>query len=664
MFGGKHIRKLNGKSLILRKISLFIAASLALSFPAWSKDSNDAVATAPFQPLPVQAFAVLPFVEKAKISPDGTQIAGLFSVRGEQRIAMMPILGDRKKAVIIPVPEQTEVSWIRWTGNDNIVVGLYALMPVYGDRWYVSRLIGVNRHSRKITRILWDAGGQNAADLLWVATDGSPDILVSAQESIYTDTPGFWPTVYRVDVTNGRKKKVETGRSNIFDWIADHDGEVRLGISYLEKTASSTLLYRPNPSSSLRTIDKVRLADEESLTIPFHFRPNSDRGFALKDMPNGRTTVVEMDIPSGDIIRTIYDQKDVSGVFLAANGAKLLGIFTRDQTNPLHWLDPIMAGHQETLNAASPLSSVRIESISDDQSKMLVRFSTADNPGLLYYFDAVTGDLLRFASINENIGGKRLSRAQMVRYKARDGLEIEAVLTMPRGAGDKNLPFIIMPHGGPWAHDDLTYHYWAQFLAERGYAVLQPNFRGSTGYGKAFEKAGQGQLGLAMQDDLTDAVRWAAAEGIADPNRVCIIGGSYGGYAAMWGIVKDPDLYRCAVSVNGVANLRREVNDFGTKLMGRLYRSQWQKMTPDFSAVSPINAVDRIKTPLLLIHGKRDVTVDHSQSVRMHSAMQKHGKISEFISVPLADHYFTREADRITLLSSIEKFLKTHNPPD
>ena len=310
------------------------------------------------------------------------------------------------------------------------------------------------------------------------------------------------------------------------------------------------------------------------------------------------------------------------------------------------------------------VTNAHIESYSRDHGKLLVRFSTPDNPRLLYLFDAASGNFVQLAAVNGAIGSKRLSRSKFVQYRARDGLEIEGVLTMPRGRAEKNLPFIVMPHGGPWGHNGLTYDYWAQFLAERGYAVLQPNFRGSTGYGDKFLKAGQGQLGFAMQDDVSDGVLWAVAEGIADAKRVCIVGASYGGYAAMWGIAKDPDQYRCAVSINGVSNLRREVNDFGGTLRERLYRDQWQKMTPDFAAVSPINAIARMMTPLLPIHGKKDVTVDHGQSSRMYSAMKGAGKSVEFVSIPLADHYFTREADRLTLLTSIETFLRRYNPPD
>jgi dipeptidyl aminopeptidase/acylaminoacyl peptidase len=182
--------------------------------------------------------------------------------------------------------------------------------------------------------------------------------------------------------------------------------------------------------------------------------------------------------------------------------------------------------------------------------------------------------------------------------------------------------------------------------------------------GTEFLRKGQGQMGLAMQDDISDGLAWAVKEGLADPRRACIVGASYGGYAAMWGVAKDPELYRCAVSIAGVANLRREVNDFGNALLGRKFRDDWQRMTPDFAAVSPINAVDRIKAPLLLIHGKKDITVDVVQSTSMGSRMRGAGKQVELVVLPEADHSFTREADRLTLLTSLETFLLKHNPPD
>ena len=288
-----------------------------------------------------------------------------------------------------------------------------------------------------------------------------------------------------------------------------------------------------------------------------------------------------------------------------------------------------------------------------------------DRPGAIYYYNAKNGLLQRLAAINDRLGPtRRLAPVRLIAYKARDGLAIEGVLTLPVGRDPHKLPFIVMPHGGPWAQDGLDYDYWVQFLANRGYGVLQPNFRGSTGYGTEFLRKGEGQLGLAMQDDVTDAVSWAVNQGLADASRVCIVGASYGGYAAMWGIIKDPDQYRCAISISGVSSLRREVNDFANDLHERNYRDDWKRMAPDFDAVSPIKAVERIKTPLLLVHGKKDITVAYAQSAKMYDRMRNAGKTVELVSLPLADHYYTRQEDRIALLTAMENFLAKYNPAD
>ncbi len=636
-----------------------------LSFGASAQAPAPPAAAVQFEPLPTTVFASLPFSEMTELSPDGTHIAGLFAVNGRQSIGIIPVVGDRSKAVFVGLPDLTEAGWIRWVGGDNIVIGLSALLPVETDNWYISRLIGINRSSGKVTKLLWDLHGQNAADLVWVPTDGSREILVAGQDSIY-ESPEFWPSVYRVDVATGHRKIVMKGRGGVMDWGADTLGRIRYGVGYRDDSTRATLFYRGADESGFRAIDRASLRDDEALAVPVLFVPGTDNGVVYRTLDDGRTVLAEVDLPTGKLVRTVAaaDQGNVVAAIPSPDGSRLLGFYASDDRRQVNWLDPAMARSQEALNAMSPASRVVIDSYSNDLSKMLVRIGTSDNPGLLYYYDAATDSLTKLAAMNDEIGGKRLSRAKMIRYKARDGLEIEGVLTMPRGRAATGLPFIVMPHGGPWGHDELAYDYWAQFLAERGYAVLQPNFRGSTGYGAAFEDAGEGQLGFAMQDDVTDGVRWAIGQKIADPKRVCIVGASYGGYAAMWGIVKDPDLYRCAISIAGVSNLRREVNDFGGTLRAKLHRIQWQKMTPDFAAVSPINAVDRIKTPLLLIHGKKDVTVDHNQSTRMVAAMTKAGKPVDFVSLPLADHYFTREADRLLLLQSIEAFLAKHNPPD
>ncbi|MFC4290841.1 alpha/beta hydrolase family protein [Sphingorhabdus arenilitoris] len=615
--------------------------------------------------LPMEAFAKLPFVEQPSISPDGTHLAGLFAINGQQRIVITPLVKDAGKQIILGVPDETSVYSVRWVNDNNILLGVYSLIRVESDRWYVSRLLSVNRVSGEVQRLLPRMGGQNAADVLWVPSDGSNEILVSAQDSIYTNVEGFWPSVYKVNVETGTFRRHVPGKFDVLDWGADADGNVRLGIAYDDATRRSTLLYAKEDSRGFRAIERANLREDERLNIPFLFIPGTDKGLVMKDNDDEKTIIVETDMATGQDVRTVFeaDSGDVESVMLSYDGKALLGVETSEAGEKI-WFDGKLKAAQEQLEAAAKNADVDIISFNRDQSKLVVRISSPDNPGLIYIYDTNSQDLAQFASVNEQIGNRRLARPKLVQYKARDGLEIEGVLTLPKGRTGKNLPFIVMPHGGPWAHDTLTYDYWAQFLANSGYAVLQPNFRGSTGYGKKFVDAGKGQMGLAMQDDVTDGVKWAVEQGIADPKRVCIVGASYGGYAAMWGVVKDPDLYRCSISIAGVSAVRREVNDFGNSVRERLYRDQWREMAADFNAISPINGVDRIKAPLLLIHGKKDVTVDHIQSEKMHKAMEKAGKNVEFVSIPLADHYFTREEDRKTLLSSMASFLAKHNPAD
>jgi len=647
-------------------ICRFLLAAFLMTGSVFAKTPPPVVApvvTAPTAPPSVEAFASLPFVERAALSPDGNHIAGIFGVAGEQKIVIMPLVGGASKTIILGVPDGTQPGRVLWVNNDNIIVSLTGLLPVETDRWYVTRLLAVNRINGKHTKLLWDMNGQNAGDVLSVPNDGSNEILVAAQDTIYSNFPGFWPTVYRVDVTNGKKRRVVIGREGVFDWGADHLGQLRVGVGYSDGGLTSRLIYRRSNAEALRVVDKANYKRDEVLTVPFLYLPGGDNALVMRDNDAGRTSIFEVDLATQKTVRTIFEpeQGDVEGA-ITSNDGKLLGAYTTDKKNPIVWFDPDLADLQANFNKSVPNLRVHIESMSADRSKMLVRIDAAETPGSIYFYDTKVGVLQKIASVNEKLGSKKLSPVELVRYKARDGLEIEAVLTTPKGKDARNLPFIVMPHGGPWAHDSLNYDYWAQFLASRGYVVMQPNFRGSTGYGTAFLNKGKGQMGFAMQDDITDGVKWAVSQGIADAKRVCIVGASYGGYAAMWGIAKDPDLYRCAISISGVAALRREVNDFGNYLKGNLYKTQWQEMTPDFNAVSPINAVAKIKTPLMLIHGKRDVTVDHVQSQKMFNAMTKAEKVVEFVSLPLADHYFTREVDRITLLSSMEAFLAKHNP--
>jgi dipeptidyl aminopeptidase/acylaminoacyl peptidase len=620
----------------------------------------------PLKQIPASSFAKLPYIENAEISPNGKMIAGLFGVDGRQVIGAFLLDGNKSTVAKLSVPDSMQVTGILWVNDDNIILSVTSIIRVYGYDMNVGRLLAVHLPTKKITQLFKESKG-SMADVVWTPTDGSHEILVSADDSIYSDDPdAYWPSVYKIDVTTGQKKTVLKSKAGVSSWSADRAGNVRAGIAYDGMRLTSRLLYRSEANRDFSVVERAKLMAEENLRVPFMYIPGTDNGYVIHDSEKGFSGIYEINLLTGAAVQTIYEPQnsDVERVITSSDGTKLLGVTTSTSNGVVIWFTPEMKAMQAKLDESIKGAKALLYSLNGDHSKMILKMASPDIPGDLFYFNHKESTIDKISSINPVLGSKRLSPVKMIQYKARDGLGIEGVLTLPKGVTPKNLPFIVMPHGGPWGQDTLRYDYWAQFVASRGYAVLQPNFRGSTGYGTEFVNKGKGQMGFAMQDDVTDGVKWAVEQGIADPKRVCIVGASYGGYAAMWGIVKDPDLYRCAISISGVSLLRKEVNNFGTVGLGKLYTRQWKELTPDFNAVSPARFTDKIKAPLLLIHGKKDVTVDHVQSEKMNSAMKKSGKSVEFVSIPLADHYFTREEDRITLLTKMEAFLAKHNPAD
>lgn len=651
---------------------IWLAGALALCVPAGTFAQSAAAPSAPALPAappPVAAFARLPFIAQPRLSPDGTHLAGLFSVGGEQRIGIMSLFDKGEKPFIVGVPDGTQVEWLTWVNDDNIMLGLSALLP-FGetDTAYVSRAIAINRRNGKITKLLWSKDGQNSADVLWSASDGRPEVLIAAQDSIFGNEPGFWPTVYKINVETGDSRIVQPGRPNIYDWDADGTGRVRLGNGYRDDNRTFWLLYRGETQGSFHTIDRADTRRGETMVHPFLFMPGTDHALEIHSDDAGRDGVYEVDMATLKDVSNVYTApagSEISATMTADDGSRLLGLRTTDRAQPVAWIDKDLAEIQAALDTS--VGKARRAEIVDwnrDRTRLLVRVDRADNPGALYYFDVHGGSMQRVGLYNEALGQTPQSPVSVIHYKARDGLSIEAILTLPKDRPAKNLPIVVLPHGGPWAQDTADYDYWAQFVASRGYVVIQPNFRGSTGYGEEFTHKGEGQLGLAMQDDLDDALDWAVAQGIADPKRACIMGASYGGYAALWGGARDAKIWRCVIAIAGVSNLRADVNDFGNYTMGNKFKDDWKRMTPDFAAVSPIYAASRFTAPVLLIHGKKDITVDVSQSQHMYDRLKDAGKNVDMLILPKADHYFTREEDRLALLSKIEAFLLKYNPPD
>ena len=289
----------------------------------------------------------------------------------------------------------------------------------------------------------------------------------------------------------------------------------------------------------------------------------------------------------------------------------------------------------------------------------------ADDPGTYYYFDRAARRMNIFASPYDSSTGALLA-GQPFRYATRDGLSIPAYLTLPQGREAKDLPLIVLPHGGPFVRDSHAFNPWVQFLADRGYAVLQPNYRGSTGYGRAFVERGYGEWGRKMQDDLDDGVAWLAGQGIIDPKRVCIAGASYGGYAALWGAIRNPEIYRCAISMAGVTDVGSMLKYDSKFLIAKRYSKQWRKkvvgeQSRDLAASPPLQQAGRLNVPVLIAHGERAPTF-RSTGPKLVAALKARGASSSRPSTRPKVKQLPPGRGFDRLPRRVEAFLEIHNP--
>jgi dipeptidyl aminopeptidase/acylaminoacyl peptidase len=334
--------------------------------------------------------------------------------------------------------------------------------------------------------------------------------------------------------------------------------------------------------------------------------------------------------------------------------------------------DPAVAGKFRGARKAFPDQTVRFDSWSADFNSMIVFTSGGDDSGTYWLVNIATGKADPLGAAYPAVTSDDVGPIRMVDWKAADGLELHGVLSLPPGREAKSLPLVVMPHGGPEARDYPVFDWWAQAFVSRGYAVFQPNFRGSAGYGLDFRNAGFGQWGRKMQTDISDGVAELARQGIVDPKRACIVGASYGGYAALAGVTVQNGLYRCAVSVAGVAHPAGMISDAeaatssdnSAERYWRAFMGAPKHAEADLAPYSPDRLADRADAPILLIHGQDDSVVPIDQSQAMEAALRRAGKPVELVVLPTADHWFLHEDMRVAMVTRSVAFVEKYNPPD
>jgi dipeptidyl aminopeptidase/acylaminoacyl peptidase len=636
------------------------AVTLAVLAPA-------SLAAAPTVPerIPAETFGAFASYGSPEISPNGKHVVANALSGKQKSVVVYDLDGDSNQFTRIGVPEKMEVLTVRWAGNRRLLISVFATGKFLGNEVPMTRLF-LRDLDTGVTKTLGDGkvGGLLGGEIVFVDPAGAY-VLLSAQRSLFES-----PSVLQIDLATLKSKVVAPAQAGVWSWYADPTGTVRAGLG--SDIDSWWLFYREREGQGFRKIKGKRsaamsLSNLETL-IPI---ASSNKGYAIANKATGRYGVYRYDFLTDTLGEPVFEHPrvDVDSIVRSQRTGEPDAVLYTDERERMAWLDEEMQAIQVRLDKALPNRVNRIVSRDGTDNRMLVLSTTGSDPGTYYLFDRGKRTLDELAKSYEVLDGKILAPVEPVGYPARDGLSIPAYLTKPVGRGAKGLPLIVMPHGGPFVRDKWAYDPWVQFLANRGYVVLQPNFRGSTGYGKTFVDAASGEFGRKMQDDLDDGVRWLVGQGVVDPKRVCIMGASYGGYAAMWAAARNPDIYRCAISFAGISDIRSMLRYDPSTWIARRYYRDWRDRIRgdskfDLETVSPLAHARDIRIPLLIAHGKDDKRVPSSQSTRLHEALQRSRRPHEYVLYPEEGHGFTKPENAIDFLKRVERFLAQHNPAD
>ncbi|HEX7852668.1 MAG TPA: S9 family peptidase [Sphingobium sp.] len=621
---------------------------------------------------PLSLYGELPQFERAVISPSGERVVIVALLQEERRLI---VLDKDHKLLRAESLGDVKVRGLSWAGEDRVLIEKSDTAPLgmgfTADKAELTSMIILPLTKEKVFSVFQGSSmiqggirgfhGVSERDGKYYGYFGG--ITLEGRDPGNLHFVSGDPVLYEVDLKTGRASKLAPrvdSQENWRSWLVGGDGTVKATIDYqsaggrwyIRNSAGKRIVEGVNPLGGVRL---VGFGAQAATLI-----------YSVEDEADGQVRWFELPLAGGEA-KEVYAEQGISGSFFDNRTRVMLGYEVAGDTPSYVFSDP---RQQKAVNAtlkAFPGRSVHLRSWNDAFDRLIVMTDGPGDPQSWWVVDikAGTADIL---GTSYPMTDKQVGPMRMVHYKAGDGMEIAAVLTLPPGREAKKLPVIILPHGGPAARDYPDFDWWAQALASRGYAVLQPNFRGSTGYGAAFERAGHGEWGRKMQTDISDGLGWLVQEGIADPGRACIMGASYGGYAALAGVTLQKGLYRCAVSVAGVSDVARMANtdiaqSGDNQMVRRSIRTEWGA-NRDLRVVSPVNFAAQVDAPVLLIHGKDDVVVLYDQSVNMANALRRAGKPVEFVTLPGEDHWLSRSATRLAMLQAAVAFVEKHNPPD
>lgn len=626
----------------MKKISLLIVA-LALLFAC-----KQQLQKAP--QIPLEDFFRNPEKTAFQLSPNGEYFSYLAS--WEKRLNVFVQKTGADSAVRITSETERDIAGYLWKGNNRILF----LKDTGGDENY--HLYGVNADGSDLKGLtVFEKVRTEFIDDLKEIDDM---VIVGLNKR---DATVFDP--YRLNVVTGEMTMLAENPGNIMGWMTDHDGKLRLATA--SDGVNSTILYRETEEAPFKPVLTTSFKETVS---PVLFTFDNKMVYALSNLERDKTALVIFDIANGKESEIIFqtEEADIEGIDYSRKNKKLLSVSWTTDKEKEHFFDTEAEAMKKEIEAKIPEYEIGIGSHNKEENKYMVRTYSDRSRGAYYFYDKETKELEKLAELCPWLNEKDLCEMKPVTYTSRDGLTIQGYLTLPKGYEPKNLPVVINPHGGPWARDYWGFNPEVQFLANNGYAVLQMNFRGSTGFGKKFWESSFKQWGRTMQDDISDGVKWLIDQGIADPKRVAIYGGSYGGYATLAGLTLTPDLYAAGVDYVGVSNMFTFMNTippYWKPMLDMLYEMVGNPVTDSLllAEVSPVFQVDKIKAPLFVAQGANDPRVNKAESDQIVQALKTRGIDVEYMVKDNEGHGFRNEENRFDFYRAMISFLDKHLKP-
>lgn len=616
---------------------LALGFSLAQAVPA---------ARPPVHRIPLRDFFRNPERAGFALSQDGRYLSWLQPYRKRQNVYVRSLAGGRARRVTGETAR--DLAGYFWKGDRILYEKDFG-----GDENY--HLVSVGLDGKGLRDLT--PGAKLTAQVVDDLPDDDRHLLVAHNRR---DPRVF--DVFRIDVATGEEQLLAQNPGNITGWLTDHAGRLRAAVATDGVTTS--LLYRAREEEPFRTL---LTTDFKETVAPLFFTFDDRRLYVASNRGRDKTAIFEFDPETAKEGKLVFERPDVDVESLSYSRRRRVLTTVRFTTwkEERAFLDPEVEAMFRKVEAQLPGYEVEFTNPDRAEDKYIVVTFSDRTQGRRYLYDKATGKLEFLAESSPWLKEGDLAEMRPVTYSTRDGLTVNGYLTLPRGVAPRDLPVVVNPHGGPWVRDAWGFNPEVQFLANRGYAVFQPNYRGSTGYGRAFWEAGFKQWGRAMQDDLTDGVQWLVKQGIADPKRVAIYGGSYGGYATLAGITFTPDLYRAAVDYVGISNLFTFMETIPP--YWKPYLDMMHEMVGDpgkdqelLRAASPVFHVDRIRTPLFIAQGANDPRVNKAESDQMVAALKKRGVAVEYMVKDNEGHGFQNEENRMAFYRAVERFLARH----